>query len=307
MNGPKSLRSLLGKVLPKDPPPNALPETKKQPFAPPGHFYSPLCDPAELQSSRDRIWPSPPPNESLGIDFNLPEQFALLKQFSRYTADIDFPVDAPADPTRYFYRNDQYPCLDAEALFCFLRHLQPKHMIEIGSGFSTLIAAEVGRRFFGSQMKLTCVEPFPRQFLIDGVEGVSELVRQGVQQLDLTKFDSLDRNDILFVDSSHVSKTGSDVNRLVFEIFPRLRPGVYVHIHDIFLPEDYPPKWAIEDQRNWNEQYIVRAFLQYNQEFQVVWASYLMATRYPTQTAEVFPRFPSLGAGGSLWIRRRDG
>jgi hypothetical protein len=143
-------------------------------------------------------------------------------------------------------------------------HLQPKHVIEIGSGFSTLVAAEVNRRFFDSKVRMSCVEPFPRQFLIDGVDGVTELVRERVQQLGLSRFESLDRNDILFVDSSHVSKTGSDVNHLIFEIFPRLRPGVYVQIHDIFLPDDYPPKWAIEDGRNWNEQYVIRAFLQYN-------------------------------------------
>jgi Methyltransferase domain len=286
-------------------PSDATSEPSRQPFAPPGHFYSPICDPAELRSSRERIWPNPPSNESAGVDFNLPEQFDRLSHFARYTADIDFPVDPPADPTRYFYGNDQFPCMDAEVLFCFLRHLRPKQMIEIGSGFSTLVAAEVNRRFLGSKMRLTCVEPFPRQFLIDGISGVTDLVRQGVQQLDFAKFESLDHDDILFVDSSHVSRTGSDVNHLVFEIFPRLKPGVYVHIHDIFLPDDYPVKWAIDDGRNWNEQYVIRAFLQYNTEFQVVWASYLMATRHPAKTAEVFRRFPSLGAGGSLWIRRR--
>ncbi len=286
-------------------PSNSLSEPMAQPFAAPGHFYSPICDPHELRSSRERIWPNPPAGESLGIDFNLPEQFYLLSQFAPFTADIDFPVDPPADPSRYFYGNDQFPCMDAEVLFCLLRHLRPKHMIEIGSGFSTLVAAEVNRRFFASKMRLTCVEPFPRQFLIDGVDGVTGLVREGVQKVDLSTFDSLERNDILFVDSSHVSKTGSDVNHLIFEVFPRLRPGVYVHIHDIFLPDDYPLKWAIEDGRNWNEQYVVRAFLQYNQEFQVAWTAYLMATRYATQTAEVFRRFPSLGAGGSLWIRRK--
>ena len=97
------------------------------------------------------------------------------------------------------------------------------------------------------------------------------------------------------------------MNHLFFEVLPRLRAGVYVHIHDIFLPDDYPKIWAIDQGRNWNEQYLVRAFLQYNAEFEVVWGSYLLCTRYAEATRAVFPRFPALGAGGSLWVRRRAG
>ncbi len=277
---------------------------KAQPFAPPGHFYSPICDPSELRSDRARIWPDPPVPECLGVDFNPSNQLALLSEFSKYVQDICFPTDPQACPSQYFYRNDQFPCLDAEVLFCFLRHLRPRSMIEVGSGFSTLVTAEVNRRFFDSKMTLTCVEPFPRQFLIDGVDGVTKLQKTKVQQVDLSFFESLDPNSILFVDSSHVSKTGSDVNHIVFEILPRLQRGVYVHFHDIFLPDDYPSKWVIEDARNWNEQYLIRAFLQYNREFEIVWSSYLMATRFPAETSHVFQRFPTLGAGGSLWIRR---
>jgi hypothetical protein len=277
---------------------------KQQPFVPAGHFYSPICDPSELRSDQARIWPDTPAQECLGIDFNPPNQLTLLSEFSQYVPDVCFPADPPGSPAQYFYRNDQFPCLDAEVLLCFLRHLRPRKMIEIGSGFSTLVAAEVNRRFLGSRMNLTCVEPFPRQFLIDGIDGVTELVRTRVQQIDLSFFESLDRNSILFVDSSHVSKTGSDVNHIVFEILPRLQPGVYVHFHDIFLPDDYPAKWAIEDGRNWNEQYLIRAFLQYNREFDIVWAANLMATRFTEETSRVFPRFLTLGSGGSLWIRK---
>ncbi len=276
----------------------------EEPFAPPGHFYSPICDPSDLRSDSARIWPSTPVQICPGIDFKFPHQLALLAEFSKYTQDIRFPLDASDSPSQYFYKNDQYPCLDAEVLFCMLRHLRPRNMIEIGSGFSTLVAAEVNRRFLGSRMNLTCVEPFPRQFLMDGVDGVTELVRAKVQQVDLSLFESLALNDVLFVDSSHVSKTGSDVNHILFRILPSLKPGVYIHFHDIFLPDDYPKKWAIEDCRNWNEQYLIHAFLQYNRDFEIAWSSYFMATRHPAETSQVYPRFPALGAGGSLWIRR---
>jgi hypothetical protein len=277
---------------------------REEPFAQPGHFYSPICDPSELRSDRDRIWPEPPVQECPGIDFNLPQQLSLLSEFSKYIPDIRFPTAPPDSPSQYFYGNDQFPCLDAEVLFCMLRHLRPKNVIEIGSGFSTLVAAEVNRRFFGSKMNLTCVEPFPRQFLIDGVDGVAELVKAKVQQVEPSLFETLATNDVLFIDSSHVSKTGSDVNHILFEILPSLKQGVYIHFHDIFLPDDYPQKWAIEDGRNWNEQYLIHAFLQYNQHFEIGWSSYFMATRHPADTSHVFHRFPSLGAGGSLWIRR---
>jgi hypothetical protein len=278
----------------------------KPPFVPAGHFYSPLCDPEDLRAKRHLIWPYPPPADSPGVDYNVPAQMALLERFAAYTPEVQFSEEPPDPPGRYYYHNDQFPCLDAEVLFCFLRHLLPPAFIEIGSGFSTLVSAEVNRRYLSRKMHLACVEPHPRQFLIDGIDGVTELVTRPVQSVDFSFFDCLGSNGILFIDSSHVSKTGSDVNHLLFEVIPRRHPGVYIHFHDIFLPDDYPEKWAIEDERHWNEQYLVRAFLQYNSAFEVIWSSYLMATRYPAETARVFTRFPALGAGGSLWIRRKQ-
>lgn len=277
---------------------------------PPGHFYSPICDPADLLDRQNALWPPAAPTETKpddpSIEYNVPGQLDLLGRLAAHVCEIEFPVDASADPFRYHYRNDQYPCLDAEALFCMIRHASPARIIEIGSGFSTLIIAEVSRRFYHSAIHITCIEPFPRQFLISGVPGVSRLIRKPVQSIPRDVFDILTPGDILFVDSSHVSKTGSDVNHILFNILPFLRAGVYVHFHDIFLPDDYPKRWAIDEGRNWNEQYLVRAFLQFNRAFEVVWSSYLMATRFPARTAAAFPRYRELGAGGSLWLRRRE-
>lgn len=274
-------------------------------FVPSGHFYSPCCDPEELRSMEDYIWPTSKIVDSPGIDYNIRTQLELLNEFARFSSQIQFALnEGSSDNVQYFYANDQFPCLDAEALFCFLRFLRPARIIEIGSGYSSLIMAEVNRKFFSETIQISCVEPFPRQFLLDGIPGISELVKEKVQLVPLSFFDRLRRHDILFIDSSHVSKTGSDVNYELFEILPRLAPGVYVHIHDIFLPDDYPKKWAIDDLRNWNEEYLVRAFLQFNSHFEIAWSSYLLSTRYQEETQRVFPRFLSLGAGGSLWIRR---
>lgn len=274
-------------------------------FANPGHFYSPLCDRGEILSLEEIIWPKERLANDLGIAYNIPEQLRMLASFLPFTQDVTFSIDSGTLPSRYYYRNDQFPCLDAEVLFCFLRHLRPKTVIEVGSGFSSLIMAEVNVRFFESRSRIICIEPFPRQFLLDGIPGISDLYVEKLQFISPLFFEKLGAGDLLFIDSSHVSKTGSDVNHLFFEILPRLQSGVYIHIHDIFLPDDYPKKWVVEDGRSWNEQYLVKAFLQFNTRFEIIWGSYLMATRYTKETSKVFPRYLDLGGGGSLWIRKK--
>ena len=261
-----------------------------------GHFYSPICDPAELREREAELWPSVPPDEMAGIAWNTAAQRELMKDaLAPFVPEIEFPHDqAPGNPPRYFYANDQYPCLDAEVLYCLLRHLKPSRVVEVGSGFSSLITAEVNRNFRGNAMDFTCVEPYPRQFLIDGVAGITSLIRKKIQQVEPSFFSRLGPGDILFIDSSHVAKAGSDVNYLFFEVLPALRPGVIVHIHDIFLPDEYPKRWVIEEGRNWNEQYLVRAFLQHNDAFEVLWSSYYMCTRHAEETAGGLSPFPEV-------------
>ncbi len=267
-----------------------------------GHFYSPFVDPNDMRRRETLIWHTA--REMPGIRFNEQEQLLLLRNLAPYVSFIDYPVNPPADPALYYYSNDQFPVLDAEVLFTILAHYKPAHMIEIGSGFSSLIAADLNRRLLGRRMDLTCIEPFPRQFLLDGVDGITKLIVSKVEDLPIVFFEKLGKGDILFIDSSHVTKAGSDVNYLFFEIIPRLKPGVMIHIHDIFLPQEYDKKWVIDEGRNWNEQYLLRAFLQFNDSFEVIWASYFMAMYHLEEVKSVFPRFPKLGGGGSIWLRR---
>jgi hypothetical protein len=266
-----------------------------------GHFYSPIANPAEVYAREGAIWQRR--DTMPGIDMNVEAQRALLRQLAPYTADIAYPVEPTLDPSVYHYNNDQFPCLDAEFLYAALCHFKPKRMIEVGSGFSSLITADVNRRILGNQLEFTCIEPYPRRFLIDGVGGITRLLCKKVQDVDLALYDSLEAGDILFIDSSHVSKVGSDVNHLFFEVLPRLKPGVMVHVHDISLPDEYPRVWVYQG-RNWNEQYLLRAFLQHNSEWEIVWMASFMATRYAEEVQQVFPRFPRLGAGGSFWLRK---
>ena len=267
-----------------------------------GHFYSPIADPVDIASRKDVIFATKQNN--VGIDFDEAGQLALLPHLKEHVDVMDYPLKDPGDGLTYFYENDQYPVLDAEFLFAALNHFKPKNMIEIGSGYSSLITADVNRRLLKGGLNFTCIEPFPRQFLIDGVDGITHLEVSKVEDLPLSYFDQLGDGDILFIDSSHVSKVGSDVNYLFFEIVPRLKPGVIVHVHDIFLPDEYPETWALHQNRNWNEQYVLQAFLQFNSEWKVLWAAHLMGTRHKSAVQKTFPRYPKLGGGGSFWMQR---
>lgn len=239
-----------------------------------GHFYSPVVDTEDILSRFDEIWPSPP-RPVLGIDPNDAYHLRVLREvFPRHIAAYDYPEVLEDTPNldRFYTRNSQFSWLDARALFVLLREWRPRRMIEIGSGYSTLLSADVNQRFLDGALELTCIEPYPRPFLTrrDGPPGVRRLIRERVERVGLSWFAELQRGDVLFIDSSHVAKTGSDVNYLYFEVLPRLAAGVRIHIHDIHLPHEYPPDWVIGENRSWNEQYLVRALLMYSTHFRVL-------------------------------------
>jgi hypothetical protein len=280
-----------------------VPDPTRPAAFPDGHFYSPVVDPDEIASRRDRIWPDEPLVR--GIDFDDPGHIHLLRDvFPRLLADFDYPEYGSEDaPDGFFIRNSQFGWLDCRALFALLRHWRPRRMIEVGSGFSTLLAADVNRRYLGGGMTLTCIEPYPRPFLAAGVPGVSELVRERLELTDLGRFDDLAAGDVVFIDSSHVAKTGSDVNTFYFEVLPRLAEGVRVHIHDIFLPDDYPPDWVIGENRSWNEQYVVRALLMDSSRYRPVFGCAYAQRRHPDLVAAALGFPPGQGFGGSsLWL-----
>lgn len=270
-----------------------------------GHFYSPIVDPAEVGGRRAELWR--PRDGTIAIDYNHDEQLRLLREaFPRQLPDFDYPMSA-ADAVDasgrqwYFLDNDQFSNLDAAMLFVMLRELRPERVIEIGSGFSSLLMADVRRRFLGPSSTVQCIEPYPRQFLRDAGHGI-ELVESKVQDVPLAFFESLKPGDVLFIDSSHVSKTGSDVNYLFFEVVPRLPAGVYVHVHDIFLPNEYPYKWVVEENRSWNEQYLLQAFLMFNPRVRVVLGSSYVANVMPEETLLAVAGKVAL-YGGSFWFQ----
>ena len=212
-------------------------EQYNAPF-PDGHFYSPIVDLPDVTARRDAIWPREP--VILGIDFNDEYHRNMLQDyFPRYIADYDYPDEGAPDESlaRFYNRNTQFSWLDSRTLFVMIRKLAPRRIIEVGSGYSSMLMADVNRRFFDGAIDVTCIEPFPRPFLQRPVPGITRVIQEKVQAVPLSTFEALDRGDILFIDSSHVAKTGSDVNYLFFEVLPRLKPGVAIHVHDIFLPD----------------------------------------------------------------------
>ncbi len=237
---------------------------------PNGHFYSPVTDPAELEARLEQLYPDLPIVE--GIDFNDASHELVLKElFPRLLPGYDYPEDGGEDSeqTCFYTRNSQFSWLDSRALFVLLRHWQPRRVIEVGSGYSSLLMADVNRRFLGEATRIQCVEPYPRPFLRSPGCGI-DLIEQKVQDVPLGLFATLDAGDLLFIDSSHVCKTGSDVNHLYLKVLPTLRSGVRVHVHDIFLPSEYPVEWTVKENRSWNEQYLLQALLMYSSRFRVI-------------------------------------
>ena len=268
-----------------------------------GHFYSPMYNPAELASRRDRLWP-PVPRSTLDLDWHEEAQLELCTRVFATQKPLVLRRSPSADPSEYWSGNDQFPPLDARCLAAMLRYLRPARMIEIGSGYSSLITARLNREEFGNSLNFVCIEPYPRDFLTRGVEGISNLRVELIQDTPLDLFGELGENDVLFIDTSHTIKTGGDVTWILHEIIPRLQVGVMVHVHDFFLPEEYPELWVMEG-RGWNETYIVRSFLSYNMSFTVRWAMRYMVLKHPEIVARAFGMTGDDALNGaSLWFQR---
>jgi len=272
---------------------------------PAGHFYSPVVDPATVAQAR--VWPDRP--DIRGIEFNDASHVQILSElFPRFMRHYDYPPALPVTPTlaSFFANNPNFSMLDAPALFVLLRAWKPRRIIEVGSGFSTLLMADVNRRFLGREVSIRCIDPYPPAFLRHGIDGIDRQVERRVQELPLEHFGDLQAGDLLFIDSSHVAKTDSDVNFLFFDVFPRLAPGVLVHLHDIFLPHDYPPDWVLGENRSWNEQYLLRALLMHSSGFEVLFGCSYAFWRYRELVIAALANPDGAGyGGGSFWMRRR--
>jgi hypothetical protein len=238
-----------------------------------------------------------------GIELKLDDQLQLLVEiFPRFRNEYQAFRSGPGgDPTEFYFENPYFSGTDALVLYCMVRHLKPTKIFEVGSGFSTLISAKAVVR--NGSGRLECIEPNPSPTLLQGFDGLERLHVSNVEDMGLDPFLVLGENDILFIDSSHVSRIASDVNFLFLEVLPRLQPGVVVHVHDIFLPFEYKREFIERLHLFWNEQYLLQAFLAFNSAFEVVFANSYMAYRHWDAMVATFPSSPWWG-GGSFWMRR---
>lgn len=264
------------------------------------HYYEPLYNPESLKKSlrEDR-------NLS-GIDFNIPEQLELLSRFNYNEELVQFPKEKLNDKIEFCYNHGSFLSGDAEYLYNMIRLFKPGKIIEIGSGSSTLMAINALKKNKEDNSKYDCehicIEPYEFAWL---EQCNVTVIRKLVEDVDLSIFKSLNKNDILFIDSSHIIRPQGDVLFEYLEILPILNPGVLVHIHDIFSPKDYLDGW-VHNAVLWNEQYLLEAFLTHNNQYKIIGATNFLMHNYYEQFASKCPilKTQKEREPGSFWIRR---
>ena len=234
-----------------------------------------------------------------GITFDIEAQFGFVeRELAEFTRDFQPPLTAAQAGSHCFYLlNGTYESGDAELLYGMLRHLRPSRVLELGSGFSTLIAREALAA--NGTGELLTYDPYRSPLLPPDAPVVSD----DVQTMPESVFTALTERDVLFVDTSHTVKQGGDVNRIVLDLLPLLAPGVVVHFHDIFLPYPYTRQHLL-DAHFWAEQYLLQAFLSGNRDWEVLVGAHALAR---TDARRLSASIPSLGPHtrpGAFWIRR---
>jgi predicted O-methyltransferase YrrM len=272
-------------------------------FAAPGHFYSPIPDLGFVIGHKDKLF-NRGAAEVPGIEINAGEQVRLIEELSRYYGELPFTPQRTA-AHRYYFDNDYFSYGDAIILYSMLRQYRPRQIIEVGSGFSSAVMLDTETLFLGGATELTFIEPYPERLyslLTEQDRQKHEVIEAIVQDVPAARFSGLAAGDILFIDSSHVAKVGSDVVYLLSEVLPRLSPGVLVHFHDVFWPFEYPEEW-IREGRAWNENYVLKAFLQFNTSFKIMCFNSYLGIHHEAVMEQRLPLFMK-NTGGSLWLEK---
>ena len=277
-------------------------KVKAQGTYPAGHYYSPIpsqediLENCELYEGKLADLPD--------INLNKEHQYENLQLFQDFYDEMSFP-EKQTPEWRYYFDQNWFGYTDAIFLYCFLRKTQPKRIVEVGSGFSSAVILDTLERYELQDSEVTFIEPFPDRLmsvLRDHDKSRVRIVEMKVQDAPIEIMRSLQSGDLLFIDSSHVVKCGSDLKYLIFDILPQLPPGVFVHLHDVFYPFEYPSEW-LADGRFWNEGYFLRAFLSYNSEWKINFFNSYVATVFRKQIQEHFP-LCLRNTGGSIYLQR---
>ena len=266
-------------------------------------FYSPVPNldllPDDIFDRRGRLG---------GIDLRVEEAIELIEgELAPFIAEMDVPVEGPQPPGTFFLHNENYETVDAELLYAFVRARKPRRVVELGSGYTTLLIGEAARRNLaeGAVIEHLAFDPYPRARIF-GEQPPPPTVFEPLSATEVApeRLAELEAGDILFVDTTHTVKLGSDVNHVILDVLPALAPGVLVHFHDIFLPGEYPQAWFEEMGYFWAEQYLLQAFLAFNNAFEVVVPSSAVADKYPDRLDAVVPSFTPGRRPGAFWIAR---
>lgn len=281
-------------------------KTSQNPFltsAAPGHFYSPIPDIDYIQKHRENIF-ARDRTSCPGIELAIQEQIGLIRDLVPYYGQMPFSENKQ-DGFRYYFNNAYFGHGSAIILYSLMRHFQPQSIVEVGSGFSSAAMLDVNDRFFDGTIQFTFVEPYPERLLsllTERDRARHHICVDIAQDVPKVVYTELKNNDILFIDSSHVAKIGSDVVFLLTEILPILPKGVIIHIHDIYWPFEYPEDWVLSGTA-WNEAYLVKAFLQFNESFEILLFNSYLAIHHQDLMKQCLPLFLPDG-GSSLWIRK---
>ena len=271
----------------------------------PGDYSSPIVNTVDIRKREDEIF-SVISKELQGIDLNEEYQLTLLKEFERYYSEIPYTDDKTE--RRYYYNNGYYLHSDAIILYSMIRYFRPRKIIEVGAGFSSAAMLDAVDSLEHPETRFTFIDPYPerlKSLLRQDDYGRCTILETNLESVRGTIFEELAENDMLFVDSSHVCKTGSDVNKIIFEILPKLKSNVLVHFHDIFFPFEYPKSWVLDwNAFGWNEDYFLRAFLMYNTSFEIVFFNTFLEHFHKERFMATMPDCLK-NLGGSLWIRKK--
>lgn len=266
------------------------------------NYYEPIPDTRNL---KPKLWIQK--NKLIGINLNVKRQLKLLDTFrTLYKKEYEKFPRHETDPNQFYINNGGFESTDAEILYCMIRYFKPEKIIEIGSGSSTLLIKKAVKcnEEEGLRTNFSVFDPFPSQ-IIKSSPKISKLHITKVQEVPRSVFKLLKKNDILFIDSSHIVNIGSDVQYLILEILPSLNKGVIIHFHDIYIPNEYPKNAVLSYYYFWNEQYILQAFLTFNNAYEILWAGNFIHLNYPSKLEAAFASYNKKNTEpGSFWIRK---
>ena len=263
----------------------------------PKSFYWPLNDLEFLRGNADLWAPKSVPQD---IKWDLDTQLDLMRDLAAFASELSDVPEQGGGKGRFAWDNGAFGKVDALAYYGIVRKLEPNRVVEVGIGASSLLLKRAISAN-GRKTKVTLIEPYPRWEMLGELPSDWTLHERILQRADLKIFESLEAGDVLFYDGSHCVSTASDVNWMLFEILPRLSPGVWIHFHDIFWPFDYPAGWIFNEGLSWNEQYALQAFLMNNTAYRVKLALRMLNEERREAMAE-FVRQPR--GGGSVWIEK---